>query len=682
LLLLLPAGRADGPSETKTETESREVTLTPSPGDGAKYWPRWRGPSGQGHVDGKGYPDRWSSEENVIWKVPVPGSGNSSPIVWGDFIFLTSAAENGKSRGIVAFRRSDGKQLWEARAPESRPEQSHRKNGLASSTPTTDGQRVYAYLGNHGVLAVDFEGKQVWHRSLGSFEAFHGTASSPLLHEERLIVVQDHGGGSFIAALDTRNGDELWRTSRPSKVGWSTPIAIRAGGREAIVYSAQQQVEAYDPTSGKLLWKVRGNTFETIPTPVVGHGLLFASSGRAGPTLAIRPGGSGDVTKSSVVWRAVKGSPFVPSAILHDDYLYMVNDMSAIATCYKARTGEVMWQGRLGRVQREGFSASPVVVDGKVFFTNDDGVTFVLAAGPEFELLRTNDLGEPVLASPALVDGRWYFRTTRHLLAIGAATSSQTLLDAPFSFGTAETPLEVRLNDKGPFRFGFDSGASVPVMLEPRLVEELQLETQDRYAVSAGDASSSIMAKGTTLSSLDVQGLHLESVEAMVLEGADPEGRDGTLGFPLFDGLLLTLDFERSRLVARGGGSLDGSDPAVLSYVVDRGLPLVSVGVGPLAVEATLDSGSGAGFMLPPSFIDRLPLVEEPVAVGKIATLFDETDLLAATLDGDLTLGAHRVERPRVFFATIVDRPNLGREALSDFAVTFDPARGLVRFDR
>jgi outer membrane protein assembly factor BamB len=418
--LLLPAyaSEADGKTVT-TAPESGDVALIRSPGDGARYWPRWRGPSGQGLVDGEGYPDKWSADEHVLWKVPVPGRGNSSPVVWGDFIFLTTAAEDGKSRGIVAFRRSDGKQLWEARAPQARPEQAHRKNGLASSTPTTDGRLVYAYLGNHGVLAVDFKGQQVWHRGLGSFEAFHGTASSPLLHGDMLIVVQDHGSGSFIAAFDKKTGEELWRTSRPSKVGWSTPIAIRAGGREAIVYSAQQQVEAYDPASGKLLWKVRGNTFETIPTPVVGHGLLYASSGRAGPTLAILPVGSGDVTNSNVVWRAAKGSPFVPSAVLYGDYLYMVNDMSAVATCYDARNGEVKWQGRLGSARREGFSASPVAVDGKVFFTNDDGVTFVLATGPEFELLHTNDLGEPVLASPALVGGRWYFRTAGHLLAIG-----------------------------------------------------------------------------------------------------------------------------------------------------------------------------------------------------------------------------------------------------------------------
>ncbi len=176
---------------------------------------------------------------------------------------------------------------------------------------------------------------------------------------------------------------------------------------------------SYDPDTGAELWSCGGNTFEVIPTPVVGHGLIFCSSGRAGPTLAIRPGGTGDVTKTHVEWTSPRGSPFVPSPLLYGDSLYLVNDMTAIATSFRAATGEVMWQGRLGVARREGFSASPVGVDGKVFFTNDDGETFVVRAGPTFELIHENRLGAQVLASPALVDRTWYFRTSRELLAIG-----------------------------------------------------------------------------------------------------------------------------------------------------------------------------------------------------------------------------------------------------------------------
>lgn len=398
-----------------------EVRMIEPDGKGSEYWPRWRGPSGQGLVEGDGYVESWSATENVLWKVEVPGEGNSSPIVWGDRIFLTTAHDDGKRRSVLCFRRSDGKQLWETFAPDAAPEFAHPKNGRASSTPTTDGKRVYAYLGNHGLLAVDFEGKVVWHRELGPFMAFHGTASSPLLYEDRVILGQDHGGkgGSFIAAFDAASGEQLWRTRRSAQVGWSTPVAIRAGDRDEIVHSGQQRVIAYDPDSGEELWKASGNTYETIPTPVVGHGMIFCSSGRAGPTLAVRPGGSGDVTGTHVAWKAAKGSPFVPSPLLHGDYLYMVNDMSSVATCYEAKTGEVRWQGRLGEAAREGFSASPVALQGKLFFTNDQGQTFVLKAGPEFELLHVNELGERVLASPALVDGVWYVRGADHLWALG-----------------------------------------------------------------------------------------------------------------------------------------------------------------------------------------------------------------------------------------------------------------------
>jgi len=398
------------------------VAMIEPAGDAQKYWPRWRGPSGQGHVMGTGYVDTWSDTDNVIWKVRVPGAGNSSPIVWGDFIFLATSYNGGARKAIVAFRRSDGTLLWEAFAPDAPAETPNAKNGHASGTPSTDGRRVYAYLGNHGLLAVDFSGKQVWHCSLGTFQAYHGTAGSPLLYKDRVILYQDQkgGAGSFIAAFDTATGREIWRTPRQAQVGWGTPIAIRAGDREEIIVSGMRRVTAYDPDTGRELWSAGGNLFEVIPTPVVGEGMVFCSSGRAGPTLAIRPGGSGDVTETHVAWKAAKGSPFIPSTLLHDGVLYMVNDMASIATAYDAKSGEVLWQGRLGDVARESFSSSPVVVDDKVYFTNDFGETFVLAAGREFRLLHVNRLNARTLASPALVDGRWYWRTGTELLAIGA----------------------------------------------------------------------------------------------------------------------------------------------------------------------------------------------------------------------------------------------------------------------
>jgi outer membrane protein assembly factor BamB len=399
--------------------EHAPVRMIEAQGEAAKYWPYWRGPSGQGLVRGSGYPEAWSSTENVLWKVEVPGRGNSSPIVWGDRIFLTSAQPDGGRRSILCFRRADGKLLWQAAAPEAAAEKLYRKNSYASATPATDGERVYAYFGNAGLLAVDFHGRQVWHRDLGPITLYHGSGGSPLLYKDRVILYQDQRTGSYIAAFDSRTGETLWRTPREEKIGWGTPVAIRAGGRDEIVVSSQNNVRAYDPATGRELWKVSGNTMEVTPTPAVGHGLVFCSSGRAGPTLAIRPGGSGDVTETHIAWQTPRGSPFIPSPLIYGDYLYLVNDMTSIASCFEAKTGKVMWQGRLGEAHKESFSASPVGVDGKVFFTNDQGQTFVLAAGPKFQLLRVNELGERTLATPALVDGRWYFRTESHLLAIG-----------------------------------------------------------------------------------------------------------------------------------------------------------------------------------------------------------------------------------------------------------------------
>jgi outer membrane protein assembly factor BamB len=407
-------------TEQRATGQEPAVRMIADEGEGAKYWPRWRGPSGQGIVSGTGYPDTWSATQNVLWKSPVAGDGNSSPVVWGDRIFVTTANDGGRRLSLLAYRRTDGRLLWEGAAPTGRTDSgSHYKNGHASATPATDGERVYVSFGARGLFAFDFNGKLVWQRNLGPMDAYHGTAGSPLLYKDRLILYQDQYSDSFIAAFDTRTGRELWRTRRSANVGWGTPIAIRAAGRDEVIVNSQQWVYSYDPATGKELWRCGGTTYEVIPTPVVGYGLVFCSSGRAGPTLAIKPGGSGDVTRTHLAWESPRGSPFVPSPILYGEQLYMVNDMASIVTSLAAASGKVLWQGRLGVAQREGFSASPVAVDGKVFFTNDEGDTFVVRAGPTFEILRVNRIGETTLASPALVDGRWYIRTDRNLYAIG-----------------------------------------------------------------------------------------------------------------------------------------------------------------------------------------------------------------------------------------------------------------------
>jgi len=397
------------------------VQVVAPEGDGGKYWPRWRGPN-QGVVpDGK-YPDKWSDTENVLWKIEVPGVGHSSPIIWKDRIFLTTGSEDGTKRFIVCLNRADGKLLWQTAAPDAKPEAKQKKNSYASGTPCTDGERVYAYFGNHGLLCVDFEGKKVWHHAFGPMDAYHGMSCSPLLYKDRIIVFQDHRSqsGSFVAAYDKKTGNELWKTPRKEKVGWGSPIAIRAGDRDEIIVSSEHRVYAYDPASGKEIWSCAGNFVEVTPTPVVGHNLLFCCSGRSGPTLAIKGGGTGDVTKTHIEWKTGTGSPFIPSPLVYGDYIYMVNDILSVGRCFEAKTGTEKWKERLGNVVKEGFSSSLVGVNGKVFFTNDQGDTFVVEAGPAFKLLHTNKLKGRTLASPALLDDKWYWRTDTHLYCIGA----------------------------------------------------------------------------------------------------------------------------------------------------------------------------------------------------------------------------------------------------------------------
>ncbi|HYB96174.1 MAG TPA: PQQ-binding-like beta-propeller repeat protein [Vicinamibacterales bacterium] len=408
-------------SRRSLEEAKADVRMLEVAGEGAKYWPRWRGPSGQGHAAAGAYTDTWSPKTSV-WSVTVPGRGNSSPIVWGDRIFLTTGYGNGERLSMLSFSRADGKQLWETFIPQNGVEYVHAKNGFASATPTTDGKLVYASFGRHGLFAFDFNGKIVWQHKFGIIDNYHGPAGSPVLYKDRIFIYQDANPApnqpAFVGAFDKNTGKPIWTTPRRESVGWGTAVVINTGERDELIVSSQRRVAAYDPDTGKELWTVSGNTFEVIPTPVVGHGLVFASSGRAGPTIAIRPGGSGDVTSTHVAWSSPRGSPFVPSGIVVGDLLYLINDMQSILTVYEAVSGKLVYQERLGVAIREGFSASPVHVNGKIFFTNDDGQTFVVEAGRQFKLVRVNELGEQTLASPALVDGTWYWRTASTLRAI------------------------------------------------------------------------------------------------------------------------------------------------------------------------------------------------------------------------------------------------------------------------
>jgi outer membrane protein assembly factor BamB len=363
-------------------------------------------------------PLHWSTNENIRWKTDIPGDGFSSPIVWDDQIFLTAAFEKGLRRAVHCLDRKTGKLLWTREIRDPDPEAASAMTGHAAATPVTDGQRVIACFGNAGVVCYDLSGRQLWHRSLGKFDSELGLASSPVIDRDRVILVCDHDGDrftsfdSFLIALDVRTGHPCWKTDRRGlNRSWSTPLLVpRTGDRRELIVSGQDHLRAYDPETGKERWRVGGLMGWVAPSPVFGHGLIFATSGKDGPTLAIRAGDAND----RIAWKQERGGAYVCSPVLYGEYLYLPTE-KGILSCYQARSGKLAYQQRLdGR-----FYASPVAGDGKVYLTNDAGMTFVVKAGPAYELLARNALQEYSLASPAISQGHIFLRTEHRLYCIG-----------------------------------------------------------------------------------------------------------------------------------------------------------------------------------------------------------------------------------------------------------------------
>jgi len=381
-----------------------------------RQWPRLRGPDGQGTAFDAHLPLHWGPSENVVWKAGISGRGNSSPVVWDDRIFITTASADGRERKIVCYSRSDGRLRWEHAAPiVATKETLYTKNTFASSTAVTDGRQVIAFFGNGGLLCVDLEGRRQWHADLGLFPIMHGPGTSPVLYQDEVICVQyQNRGKSLFAAFDKRTGAQLWQRECENATCWSTPVVVRVGDRDQLVYNGANYLAGYEPETGKELWRVTGTTHESIPTIVVGGGLLFSASGRNGPTMGIRPGGHGDVTETHVVWRNLRGGPHVPSPLYHEGRLYIVND-TGIATCLDASDGRTIWQHRL----RGRFSMSPIESEGRILVTSEEGRSTIFQAGDTFQVLAENDLEEPVLATPALLGGRLYFRSAAHLWCVG-----------------------------------------------------------------------------------------------------------------------------------------------------------------------------------------------------------------------------------------------------------------------
>jgi outer membrane protein assembly factor BamB len=401
----------------KTDAAVAELSIVlPCPGAEAQ-WPRFRGPSGQGDANEKALPTLWDKAgRNIVWRTKVPGSGNSSPIIWGEHIFLTSSNEKGTERFVHCFDRADGRLRWTRQAPVRTPEPAVRdKNGYASATPVTDGKRVISFLGSCGLVCHDVDGKLLWHYDAFTVKTGHGAGSSPLMYKNLVILAQDQNQtDSIFLALDKTTGKKVWEAKRARAMTWTTPVVVRVGDHDEMIIAGGETVRGYDPASGKELWSLRGATQEVIPAVVVGKELLYCASGRNGPTLGLRPGGSGDVTQSHLIWRAVRSGPHVPSPALVNGRLYTAND-TGVVTCLDAATGKLIFLERLG----DAFSASPIVAGGLLYFPAESGITYVLRAGGTFDLVAQNDLGAPILASPAVADGCIILRTADELVCVG-----------------------------------------------------------------------------------------------------------------------------------------------------------------------------------------------------------------------------------------------------------------------
>jgi len=411
--------------------------------EAGRYWPQWRGPHANGVSHTAAPPLEWSETKNIRWKVEIPGRGSSTPIVWGDRLFLTTAVPVGvtgdaqheprgglKPRGVHRFvvraiDRQTGRTIWEQVAAEQEPhEAGHFENSTwASSSATTDGQSVFAYFESFGLYAYDMNGKLLWQKDLGDKRMRNqfGEGSTPALHGNTLVVVWDHlNGESFIAALDKRDGRELWRVPREEIDTWATPLVLEVNGRAQAIVPAMRRIRAYDLETGAVVWDGDGLTMNSIPSPVYDEEMVYLMSGFQGNDLrAVRIAqakGNIDGT-NAVAWSFDRDTPYVPSPILADGVLYFLKTNSGILSAFDARTGKPHYQNQ----RLEGLPnvfASPVASRGRVYFTGREGTTLVIRSGPAFEVLATNTLDDGFDASPVLVDNEIYLRGYEHLYSI------------------------------------------------------------------------------------------------------------------------------------------------------------------------------------------------------------------------------------------------------------------------
>jgi outer membrane protein assembly factor BamB len=407
----------------------------------AENWPRFRGPTGQGHSTERKLPLNWSAESNIVWQTEIPGIGWSSPIVWGNRVFVTTVSGNGTKCHVLCVDRKTGKLIWDKEVFEQVPRRKESKNSYATPTPVTDGDKVYAVFGDGSVAALKMDGSLAWINRDVQFYSRHGLGASPLLHDGRLILSYDGSNpigapGVYpkvsdeeklgwqipwdkaeLVALDTKTGKRLWTGKRgPSRIAHVSPMLLSEGGKTQIISCAGDAIQGFDPKAGERLWTVYSQGEGVTPSPAMGDGLIFTSSGFEKTTIrTVRSGGRGDVTQSHVAWEQKKGAPTQPSLLYVKPHLYAITD-GGIASCYQADTGDIIWQERVGG----NHSASPVYAAGRIYFLSEAGETVVIKAGPKFEIVSRNPLNEKCQASIAASQGQLFIRGEKHLYCIGA----------------------------------------------------------------------------------------------------------------------------------------------------------------------------------------------------------------------------------------------------------------------
>jgi len=431
----------------------------------AQNWPQFRGPGATGVVEGPARPVTWDAAKsvNVRWKTPIPGLSHASPVVWGDKVFVVTAVTSGAKDEtrfglygdvepvkddpkhawkVYALDKSTGKVLWERTAYEGIPKiKRHPKSSHAASTPATDGKYLIVNFGSEGLYAYDLSGKLLWKKDLGVLDAgwFYDIdyqweyGSSPIIYKNLVIVQADIQKNSFIAAYDIKTGKQVWLTPREEIPSWGSPTVYEGKQRAELITVGPKKIRGYDPATGKELWWLGPMSEITTPTPFVAHDLIFVTSGYAPkqPIYAIKPGGSGDLTlkegtESSefIAWSKQRGGPYMPTPIVYGELLYTCNNQGVL-TAYNAKTGERVYQERLGGTGAP-FTASPVASDGKIYLASEDGDVFVVKAGPKYELLAKNPVGEVMMATPAISDGMVIVRTISHLYAFGEKPTTDT----------------------------------------------------------------------------------------------------------------------------------------------------------------------------------------------------------------------------------------------------------------